>query len=150
MDASSKTFLLRISTPAREVYSAKVKQVTLPTQAGEITVLPGHTPLLSAIKGGVLRLLDESGAEVLLAISGGFIEVDGERMNVLADSADRAEELDEAKIEAARQAAEKEMSEKRHDKVGFADAAAIMERELARLKLIKRVRSHKSKAPEHK
>ena len=149
MEASNKTILLRISTPAREVYSAKVKQITLPTQAGEITVLPGHTPLLSAIKGGVLRALDENDTEVLLAISGGFIEVDGEKMNVLADSADRAEELDEAKIEAARQAATKEMSEKRHDKVGFADAASMLERELARLQLIKRIKSHRSKGSEH-
>jgi F-type H+-transporting ATPase subunit epsilon len=139
-----KTFTLRISTPAREFFSAEIRQITIMTEDGEITVLAEHTPLVSSLKPGVARILNAKGEEVLLAHSGGFLEMDGQIMNILADSAERAEELDEAKVEEARKQAEKAMSEKRTDKVGFTEAAAILERELARLKLIKRVKSHRS------
>jgi F-type H+-transporting ATPase subunit epsilon len=122
-----------LTTPERIVEKKEVDGVTLPTQEGEITVLPGHIPLVSNLKPGVATL--HIGAErEYIAVSGGFIEVqpDG-RLIVLADTADRAEELDLQKIEEARERARKALEEKRDmDDVASAAAIAALEREIAR------------------
>ncbi|HBD05560.1 TPA: ATP synthase F1 subunit epsilon [Candidatus Uhrbacteria bacterium] len=124
---------LQIVTPERIVYEDEVDQVSVTTETGEITVLPGHIPLVSALRAGEIRTKD-NGKETLLAVSTGFIEVrHGNKIVILADSAERAEELDIKAIEEARANAKRMLLEKRElDDVGFAAAAAAMERELAR------------------
>lgn len=132
----------KIVTPERVVFEDKVDSVSMPTAEGEITVLPNHIPLVSLLRAGVLKI-KKAGEEIPLAVSGGIIEVDGKRVVVLADTAERADELEEEKIEAAREAARALMESKRGDAEGFAEATAILERELARLKVArKRRRSH--------
>jgi F-type H+-transporting ATPase subunit epsilon len=122
-----------LTTPERIVEKKEVDGVTLPTQEGEITVLPGHVPLVSNLKPGVVTL-HEGKEQEYLAVSGGFIEVQpGGRLIVLADTAERAEELDMEKIEAAREQARKALEEKRDmDDVAATAMLASLEREIAR------------------
>ncbi len=116
---------------------------------GEITILPNHIPLVAALVPGT-AVVRTKGTEQLLAVSGGFIEVrPGSEVVVLADTAERAEELVEADIEAARARAERVLVEARgREDVAFADAAAAMERELARLRVAHKYRPHHGRGPE--
>lgn len=136
----------KIVTPERVVFEDTVDEVILPTQEGEIAVLPNHIPLVALLKAGVLRI-KKGHEETPLAVSSGVIEVDGKRIVVLADTAERADELEEEKIERARQEAKKLMEEKRGDAQGFAEASAVLERELARLKVARRYRRSKGPNP---
>lgn len=129
----------KIVTPERVVFEDTVDEVILPTVEGEIAVLPNHIPLVSLLQAGILRIKKGS-EETPLAVSNGVIEVDGRRVVVLADTAERADELEEEKIEKARAEAKKLMEEKRGDAEGFAEATAVLEREIARLKVVKRYR----------
>ncbi|MBI2098804.1 F0F1 ATP synthase subunit epsilon [Candidatus Uhrbacteria bacterium] len=133
-----------ITTPERIVYRDEVDQITIPTKEGEITVLPNHIPLVSLLSPGALTI-KKNKEEVYMATSGGFIEVQpGNKVIVLADTAERSEELDIAAIEAAKERARKVLRETRNvDDVRFADAAAGLERELARLKVARKHRGGK-------
>lgn len=128
-----------LTTPERNVVTEQVDQITLPTKEGEITVLPGHIPLVGVLVSG-MATIKKDGEESYLAVSGGFIEVQpGSKVIVLADTAERAEELDVEKIEKAKNAAQRMLEEKREmADVSFADAAATLERELARLKVARK------------
>lgn len=131
-----------IATPERIVYKETVNSLTLPTKDGEITVLHNHIPLVSVLVPGV-AVVRQGKAEYYMAVSGGFIEVQpNNRVVVLADTAERAEELTVAAIEKARADAQRVLQEKRNmDDESFAAAAAGLERELARLKVARRHRS---------
>jgi len=135
---------LKIVTPERVVYEDEVDSVTAMTENGEITVLPGHVPLVTNLRAGEMRL-KKGNEEILLAASTGFLEVrSGAEVVILADTAERVEELELEKIEAAKERARQILTEKRHaDDVSFADAAAAMERELARYKVALK-KSHRS------
>ncbi|MBI5621834.1 ATP synthase F1 subunit epsilon [Candidatus Falkowbacteria bacterium] len=132
-----KTIKFTITTPERTVYSEDVEQVTIPTKMGEITVLPGHIPLAAGLVAGELRAL-KSGQEMSMAVSGGFVEVLPEAVTILADSAEHAHEIDEAKAEEARARAVALLSVKHVDAEEFAVLSAQMERELARLKVARK------------
>lgn len=132
-----------LTTPERTVLRTKVRQVTVPTSEGEITVLPEHLALVAPILAGEMRVLGEDGKETLMAVSGGFVTVHpGSRLEILADTAERAEELDLKAIEAAMLRAQEALKEKLDDEERQAEATAGLARELARLKV---VRKHRSK-----
>lgn len=140
-----------LTTPERRVFSEEIDQVTLPTRDGEITVLPNHTPIVAVLVPGMATIRKDSN-EYYLAVSGGFIEIQPQsRVIVLADTAERAEELDIKKIEEARERAKRLLLEKRQvDDLAFADAAAALERELARLKVArKKYRGGPARIEEH-
>ncbi len=120
-------------TPERVVYEDTVDSVSVMTQMGEITILPGHIPLVANLQAGELRA-KKNDEEIYLVSSTGFLEVrHGNQVTILADTAERVEELELEKIEAAKERARKMLEEKRNiDDVAFADAAAMLERELAR------------------
>ena len=136
-----------ITTPEGTIYEGSATSVTLPTAAGEITVLPKHIPLIGIVLPGTIMLRNGPDTH-FLAVSRGVIEVDGKGVRILADSADRVDELEEAAIQRARDDAERLQKEKRHDTEGFAEATAILERELARLRTIRRHRSHRGLPPQ--
>lgn len=132
-----------LTTPERVAVRAKIRQVSIPTTSGEITVLPDHLPLVAPIQSGELRVVDEKGEELLLAVSGGFVTVHpGNRLAILADTAERADELDFKAIEEAVKRAEQVLQEKIDDEERYADATAHLARELARWKV---VRKHRDK-----
>lgn len=135
-----------IITPDGSIFDGDVDAISLPTPDGEITVLPHHIPLISIVVPGTI-MVRTGKDEQLFAVSRGVIEVDGKVIRVLTDTADRAEKLEEAAVEAAKARAEKLRSEKRQDEEGFAEATALMEREIARLSTIRRqkARGHHTK-----
>lgn len=123
-------------TPEKVVFSTDVDQVTLPTMDGEITILPGHIPLVAQLVPGVASLKINGRSEDV-AVSGGFIQVDGRgKVTALADTAERGVNLNLEDIEKAKQRAEEVMhSAARGDDETFARAAAELERELARYRV---------------
>ncbi|OGI25664.1 MAG: ATP synthase F1 subunit epsilon [Candidatus Moranbacteria bacterium RBG_13_45_13] len=128
----------KIVTPERTVYENEIDQVTLPTQEGEITVLPEHIPLISVLAPGEL-LVKRGNEEIAMAVSGGMIEVRKNEMTILADTAERAEEIDLQRAEEARKKAEQLKDEKiRLDETEYAAAAALLERNLARIRVARK------------
>ncbi|MFP4514766.1 MAG: ATP synthase F1 subunit epsilon [Parcubacteria group bacterium] len=144
--ASKKTINFEIVTPERTLLKTKILQVTVPTQEGDITVLPEHTPLVSNLKTGVLEITKEDGSLEIMSVAGGFLEVLLDKIVVLADNADRAQELDEKETEKARKKAEETLKNLRdEDKEMFAEISAQLERELAKTRSIKRWRNIKGR-----
>src|ERR687883_570110 len=95
---------LEIVTAEREVFADDVDMVVAPGGEGELGILPRHAPLLTTLQPGMLRL-KKDGDETLMAVSGGFLQVFADRVLVLADTAERAEEIEEGRAEEARQRA---------------------------------------------
>jgi len=126
------------------VLKRQARQILVPTEEGEITILPEHTPLVSILKPGVIEAILEDDSTEIMSVSGGFVEVLKSKVVILADSAERAEELDEEAVEEARKKAQasKEKAEL-EDEVEFTEIALKLERELARLRAVKKWRSLK-------
>lgn len=142
---SQKTIKLEIVTPERVVLRQEALQVTVPTTSGEITILPDHIPLISILRPGVLELKRVDNLVEVMSVSGGFIEVLKDKIVVLADSAERAEELDEERIKEAKTRAEElKKSAKAADDIEFADISARLEKELARMHAVNRWRRLKN------
>lgn len=139
MYESDKTIKFEVVTPERVVLKENIRQVTVPTRSGEITVLPNHMPLVSVLKPGVIELEKENGETEVMSVSGGFIEVLKNKVVILADTAERAQELDLIRAEEARARAEKIKDETRQeDAENFAAITAQLEKELARTKAVRR------------
>jgi len=135
---AENTIKFKIVTPERTVYESEIDQVTLPAQEGEITVLPNHIPLISVLTSGEL-VAKKDGEEIAMAVSGGMVEVQKNEITILADTAERAEEIDLARAEEAKKLAEKLKEEKiRMDETEYAAVAALMERNLARIRVAKK------------
>ena len=129
---------LDIVTAERVVYSEEVDIVVAPGVLGELGVLPHHAPLMTTLEPGELRVR-KGGEEYSLVISGGFLEVRPDRIIVLADAAERAEEIDIARAEAAKQRAQQRLTHPTPE-VDLAQAEAALRRSLARLKVAEKRR----------
>jgi F-type H+-transporting ATPase subunit epsilon len=137
------TLHVEIITPDQTAFEGEADSITLPTMSGEITVLRNHMPLLTIVKAGSM-LIRKGGTEQLFAVTRGIAEIDGGQVRVLTDTADRAEDLELEAIEQAKLAAEQLKDERRHDSEEFAAATAILERETARLQVVRRHRERRS------
>jgi F-type H+-transporting ATPase subunit epsilon len=134
---------LQIVTPERVVFEESgVDSVTLPGSEGQLTVLPRHAPLMTALAPGEV-ILRKAGQEVELALSGGFLEVRDDRVMVLADTAERSEEIDAERAEAARRQAQAELESVQGD-IDIARAMAALQRAQARLRVVERQRRRPS------
>lgn len=100
---------LEIVTPEKRVLDAEVDSVTVPTASGEAGILSHHAPLVSALKPGILTYTTKGTAEKL-AVSGGFVEVSGDKVAVLVDTAESADEIDAAAAKLARDEGEKALA----------------------------------------
>ncbi|MFA5076402.1 MAG: F0F1 ATP synthase subunit epsilon [Patescibacteria group bacterium] len=127
----------KITTPEKTVYDQLIDQVSIPTKMGEITVLPNHIPLVAALLPGELRIIRDK-EETVMAVSGGFVEVLPNQVTILADTAERAEEIDVERAQEAHQRAQKLLTEKRADAESFAALSAKIEKELARLRVARK------------
>jgi F-type H+-transporting ATPase subunit epsilon len=137
---------LEIITPERIVFSeTEVESVTLPGVEGELTVLPSHAPLMTALNPGAL-LFRKSGQDVDVALSGGFLEVRDDKVIVLADTAERSDEIDAARAEEARQRAQEQIASHQGD-VDLAAALAALGRAQARLRVAERRRRRPGGTP---
>ena len=105
--------ILEIVTPDARVYSDTIDTVVIPTVEGEVGILPGHIPLLAQVEHGELRVTKGSTFQ-LLAVSGGFVEVEGDRVHILAEHAITEEKIDEKVVEEALKRAEKELADAKH------------------------------------
>jgi F-type H+-transporting ATPase subunit epsilon len=135
---------LDIVTAERMVYSDDVDLVVAPGSEGQLGILPHHTQLMTALLPGELRI-KKGGEELLLAITGGFLEVRPDRVVILADAAERAEEIDVDRAEAARKRAQERLTQQRELGVDGARAEASLRRSLARLKVAETARRRKAR-----
>jgi F-type H+-transporting ATPase subunit epsilon len=129
-----------IVTAERTVFQGHVDLVLAPSVSGQVGILPNHAPLMTALSYGELILRREGLPDEFIAIGGGFMEVGPGHVIVLADSAERAEEIDLARAEEARHRAEETMAQKRREDVDFARAEAALRRSVIRLKVARRRR----------
>ncbi|MFA5055140.1 MAG: F0F1 ATP synthase subunit epsilon [Dehalococcoidia bacterium] len=134
-----------IVTAERVVYSEEVDMVIAPGVQGELGILPSHAPLLTTLKPGML-MVRCGGEEVAMFVNGGFLEVMQDKVIVLADVAERAEEIDVAKAEEAKRQAEESLR-KSASSVDIAAAEAALRRSLMQLKVAE-YRRRKSNRPQ--
>ena len=136
----------KIVSPERVVYEDDVDQITLPAKEGEITLLSNHIPLVASLQAGEL-VVKKGDHMIPMAISGGVVEVlPGSSVIVLADTAEKVEEIDEKRAEEARARAGQLMKEKVVEAEDYAGLTGKIEKELARLKVARKYR-HDRRAP---
>ncbi len=125
---------LEVVTPERRLLSEQVNSVTVPGRGGELGILPGHAALISDLQAGVLSY-NEDGTTFQLLVSGGFVEVNDDKVSVLAEVAERPEEIDAARARRAREIAEKRLSGQSGIEIDIDRAQAKLMRNLVRLQL---------------
>lgn len=134
-----KEIKLKIVTPEKVLYEGMVESVSFPTVDGEITVLPHHLPIISAVKAGELKIKID-GKYDFFHVTRGVLEVDGRMITLLTDAAERSLEIDEKRAQEAHERAKQIMAEKRTDVESYAEATAQLERALSRLKIVRKRR----------
>jgi len=129
-----------ITTVERTVFdNENVKQISIPTAEGVVTILPNHVPLMAPLgMGEVLIVIKGEEKPYVLFVDGGILQVVDNRVEILANLAEHADELDEAKIEEAKRSAEKLLEENLLD-VDMAQVQASLQRELSRLNLVRKM-----------
>ncbi len=137
----ASTVKVLVATAEREVYRGEAQMLVAPGVAGELGILPKHSPLLCALTAGELRITvgEEEVDEVF--VSGGFMEVQPDMITVLADSAERATDIDEAAAQAAERKAQ-EVLEGKKDDIDYAVAEAELSMMTARLAWLRKKKKH--------
>src|ERR1041385_3040162 len=125
---------LEVVTPERRVLSEPVNSVTVPGRSGEMQILPGHAALISELQTGVLAY-NQDGTTFQLHVSGGFIEVNNDGVSVLAEIAERPDEIDAARARLAREHTEKQLSSWSGTEEDFEKARGKLEKYIVRLQL---------------
>jgi F-type H+-transporting ATPase subunit epsilon len=125
---------LDVVTPDRRVLAESVEMVTVPGLGGELGILPGHTPLISQLQTGVLSYVKD-GRTFQLHVSGGFVEVNQDRVSVLAEIAELPEEIDAARARLKREHVEKTLNSWTGTEEDFEKARVKLERSMVRLQL---------------
>ena len=135
-------FHLDIVSAEESIYSGPVEFVVAPAQMGEIGVYPRHTPLLTRIKSGMVRIKAQLKEEELVYVSGGMLEVQPDVVTILADTAVRSHDLDEAKAIEVKKAAEEALKNRESD-IDYAKAQAELMEAMAQLAAIDKLRKRK-------
>ena len=130
---------LDIVSAEEEIFSGEVKNVIAAAMMGEVGIYPKHTPMITPLKPGEVKIITEQDEEMLFFISGGVIEVQPDIVTVLADTAIRGEDLDEAKAEESKKRAEEALADK-SDNIDAAKALAELAQAAAQLKMIETIR----------
>jgi F-type H+-transporting ATPase subunit epsilon len=133
---------LEIVTAERIVYSGDVDEVIAPGIEGQLGILPHHAPLMTMLQAGEL-VARKGGHDEIMAISGGFLEVRPDRVIVLADAAERAEDIDMARAEAARNRAEERLRDRKAIGLDEATAEAALKRAMARLSVAEKIQQRR-------
>ena len=115
------TLHVDVVSAEEQIFSGEAKFVALPGEAGELGILPKHTPLITRIKPGAVRIERAEGGEEFVFVAGGILEVQPDTVTVLADTAIRGKDLDEAKATEAKRLAEEAMKNAKSD-IDFAKA----------------------------
>ena len=133
------TVQLDVVSAEERIFSGLVESIQVTGSEGELGILPGHIPLLTGIKPGMLRIVKQFGEEHLIYVAGGVLEVQPHTITVLADVAVRAEDLDEQAALAAQKSAQEAMQHAGAD-FNYAEAAAQLAEAIAQLRLIQKLR----------
>lgn len=133
------TMHVDIVSAEREIFSGTANMVFAPAEMGEVGIMPRHTPLLTRLKSGEIRVQRPEGQEDSFYVSGGLLEVQPHIVTVLADTAQRATDIDEAAALEAKQRAEEALRD-REGKIDYARAQAELAEAIAQLRVIERLR----------
>ncbi|ALS59657.1 MULTISPECIES: F0F1 ATP synthase subunit epsilon [Pandoraea] len=136
------TIHVDVVSAEEQIFSGRARFVALPGEAGELGILPGHTPLITRIKPGAVRIEDEAGNEDFVFVAGGILEVQPGTVTVLADTAIRGKDLDEAKAADAKRRAEEALANK-DSNIEYAKAQAELAEAIAQLAAISKLRKAK-------
>lgn len=136
---AAMTVHLDVVSAEKEIFSGRVEHIQVTGSEGELGIYPGHAPLISAIKPGMVRLVKQYGDEEVIYVAGGFLEVQPGNVTVLADTAVRADDLDEQSAEEAKRRAEEHIANPGSD-FDYAEAAHELAEAIAQLRLIKKLR----------
>ncbi|MCL1623295.1 F0F1 ATP synthase subunit epsilon [Moraxella sp. Tifton1] len=134
------TFKCRVVSAREELYAGDINMLVATGHDGELGILAGHTPLITLLKPGALNLKNAEGVDEVIYVSGGILEVQPHLVTVLADSAERADHLDEAKIAEARRNAE-EMLANQSNTVQTSAALTALAESLAQLQTIRKYKN---------
>ena len=140
------TMQLDIVTAEGVTYSDQVNVVVAPGVEGELGILPNHTPLLTILQPGELRIVKDGEDDTLIALGGGFLEVMKNRVVILADTAERADDIDEARAEDAVRRAREQLENRTAD-MDLERALASLRRSQTRLKVVRRRRERSGSLP---
>jgi len=135
----ANTIHVDIVSAEGQIFSGEASMVFVPGSQGDLGIAPRHAPLLTTLKAGEVRVQSEGAEEQSFYVGGGSLEVQPNRVTVLADTAARAKDLDEAAALAAKQRAE-DAVQQRTDKMDIAEAQAELARAVAQLRAIERLR----------
>lgn len=130
---------LDIVSAEQEIFSGVVEMVVATGELGEIGVVPGHAPLLTVLKPGEIRVTRQGGAQEIYYVSGGMLEVQPYYVTILADTVERAEEIDEAAALAAKARAEEAIANKGAE-LDYSRAAAELARAVAQIRAVQKLR----------
>ncbi|MEW9797835.1 F0F1 ATP synthase subunit epsilon [Alteromonas sp. CYL-A6] len=136
---AAMTVHLDVVSAEKQIFSGRVEHIQVTGSEGELGIYPGHAPLISAIKPGMVRLVKQFGDEELIYVAGGLLEVQPGTVTVLADTAVRADDLDEQAAEEAKRRAEEHIANPGAD-FNYAEAAQELAEAIAQLRLIKKLR----------
>ena len=129
-----QSFALDIVTLKKVAFSEEIKSVNAPGTEGYFSILVNHTPFVSSLKQGVIRVTRPTGETLTFSASGGFLMTDGKKVILLADAVERPEEVDVARAQAAKERAEKRLTE-RTPEIDIDRARLALLRALNRLKV---------------
>ncbi|NOR39898.1 MAG: F0F1 ATP synthase subunit epsilon [Gammaproteobacteria bacterium] len=133
------TLHVDIVSAEAEIFSGTATMVFAPAEMGEVGIAPRHTPLLTRLKPGEVRVQTQEGEELSFFVSGGMLEIQPHVVTVLSDTAIRADDLDEAQALEAKERAEKMLADKSAD-IDYAKAQAELAQSMAQLAAIKKLR----------
>ncbi|RUO46982.1 MULTISPECIES: F0F1 ATP synthase subunit epsilon [Pseudidiomarina] len=136
---AAKTVHLDVVSAEDSLFTGAVETVQVTGSEGELGIYPGHAPLITKIKPGMVRVVKEGGEEEIIYVAGGVLEVQPHNVTVLADTAVRGEELDEQQALDAKKRAEEAIADSSSD-LSYAEAAAELSRALAQLQIIRKIR----------
>ena len=136
----ANTIHVDVVSAESQIFSGEAVFVALPGEAGELGIYPKHTPLITRIRPGAVRIEKTDGSEEFVFVAGGILEVQPNGVTVLADTAIRGADLDEAKALAAKKQAEEAM-QSQEGKIDYARAQAELASAIAQLAAIQRLRS---------
>ncbi|MCG7536150.1 F0F1 ATP synthase subunit epsilon [Pseudoalteromonas sp. OOF1S-7] len=134
------TVRLDVVSAEKSLYSGDVTAIQVTGSEGELGIHPGHAPLLTGLKPGMVRLVTEDKTEEFIYVAGGTLEVQPQTVTVLADVAIRAEELDEQAAEEAKREAQAQLASGTAGELDYQRAAMQLEEALAQLRLLRQLR----------
>ncbi|CUS47836.1 MAG: F-type H+-transporting ATPase epsilon subunit AtpC [Idiomarinaceae bacterium HL-53] len=138
------TVRLDVVSAEDQLFTGNVQSIQVTGSEGELGILPGHIPLLTALKPGMVRIVTEAGEEEFFYVAGGVMEVQPDTVTVLSDTAVRGDDLDEQAAEKAMQQAREALADSSPD-MSYAEAAAELARAIAQLRVLQQLRKRKGK-----